>query len=169
MMACTTSGERKASERVIRIERSLQRSRMAISSVPAYRTGEKFLEPSPAARDRLEDAAAILNLHRTQVWLSALRYQDLTTALRRVFEPGQVDRSVIFAVDRDLDLVLVERDPMQMVEDQIAVAQLRVRRGCRPHRTDHERLDLEVLERELSTWLGLPLQHGLGDVVAVAA
>src|SRR4051812_27625854 len=30
MMACTTSGERKASERVIRIERSLQRSRTAI-------------------------------------------------------------------------------------------------------------------------------------------
>jgi hypothetical protein len=35
MMACTTSGERKASERVIRIERSLQRSRTAIASVPA--------------------------------------------------------------------------------------------------------------------------------------
>ena len=35
IMAWTTSGERKASERVIRIERSLQRSRTAIASVPA--------------------------------------------------------------------------------------------------------------------------------------
>ncbi|MET0529957.1 MAG: hypothetical protein ABW003_16755, partial [Microvirga sp.] len=51
-------------------------------------TGEKFLEPSPAARDRLEDAAAILNLHRTQVWLAALRYQDLTTALP--ISPGEL-------------------------------------------------------------------------------
>jgi len=36
----------------------------------------------PAARDRLEDAAAILNFHRAQVRLTALRHQDLTTALR---------------------------------------------------------------------------------------
>ena len=132
-------------------------------------TGEKFLEPSPAARDRLEDAAAILNLHRTQVRLAALRHQDLTTALRRLSGPGQVDRSVVFAVDRDLDPALVQRDPMQMVEDQIAVAQLRVRRGCRPHRSDHERLDLRCWNAGYRSCLGPPLQHGLGDVVAVAA
>src|SRR5829696_5016293 len=132
-------------------------------------TGEKFLEPSPAARDRLEDAAAILNLHRTQVWLSALWYQDLTTALRRLFGPGQVDRSFVFAVDRDLDPALVQRHLMQMVEDQISVAQLRVRRPCRPHRTDNERLDLRCWNAGCRSWLGLPLQDGLGDVVAVAA
>ena len=56
-------------------------------------TGEKFLEPSPAARDRLEDAPAILDLHRTQVWLTpsgTIR----TTALGRLSGPGQVDRII---------------------------------------------------------------------------
>src|SRR5829696_3413023 len=89
-------------------------------------TGEKLLEPSPAARDRLEDAA-------------------------------------------DLDPALVERDPMQMVEDQIAVAQLRVRRGCRPQCTDHERLDLRCWNAGYRSSPGPPLQDGLGDVVAIAA
>src|SRR5215207_288510 len=132
-------------------------------------TGEKFLEPSPAARDRLEDAAAILNFHRTQVWLTALRHQDLTAALRRLLGPRQVDRSFIFAVDRDLDPALVQRDPIQMVEDQIAIAQLRVRRGCRPQCTDHERLDLRCWNAGYRSSPGPPLQDGLGDVVAIAA
>src|SRR5829696_6627020 len=132
-------------------------------------TGEKLLEPSPAARDRLEDAAAILNLHRTQVRLAALRHQDLTAALRRLCGPGEVDRSFVFAVDRDFDPALVERDPMQMVEDQIAVAQLRALWPCRPHRTDHEPLDLRCWNAGCRSWLRLPLQDGLGDVVAVAA
>ena len=58
---------------------------------------------------------------------------------------------------------------MQMVEDQITVAQLRVRRGCRPHRTNHERLDLRCWNAGYQSSLGLPLQDALGDVVAVAA
>src|SRR5829696_2226353 len=132
-------------------------------------TGEKFLEPSPAARDRLEDAAAIINLHWTQVRLAALRHQDLTAALRRLFGPGEVDRSFVFASDRDLDPALVERHPMQMVEDQIAVAQLRALWPCRPHRTDHEPLDLRCWNAGYRSWLRPPLQDGLGDVVAVAA
>src|SRR5215207_4902283 len=132
-------------------------------------TGEKFLEPSPAARDRLEDAAAMLNFHRTQVRLAALRYQDLTTALRRLSGPGQVDRSFVFAVDRDLDPALVQRDQMQMVEDQIAIAQLRVRRACRPQCTDHEALDLRCWNAGYRSSPGPPLQDGLGDVVAIAA
>src|SRR5215208_1054008 len=75
----------------------------------------------------------------------------------------------VFAVDRDFDPALVQRDPMQMVEDQIAIAQLRVRRGCRPHRPDHERLDLRCWNAGYRSWLRLPLQDGLGDVVTVAA
>src|SRR5215207_1767895 len=79
---------REEGEREGHADRALAANRIGVGNL----TGEKFLEPSPAARDRLEDAATILNLHWTQVWLAALRQQDLTTALRRLFGPGQVDR-----------------------------------------------------------------------------
>ena len=58
---------------------------------------------------------------------------------------------------------------MQMVEDQIAVAQLRVRRGRRPIAPITSASILRRWNAGYRSWLGLPLQHALGDVVAVAA